>query len=61
MNMRLIARTRKVLCMPVMLIMTRPVRVLEHLVSMLMLMAFTHMKPDAECHQHSGNPERYGG
>ncbi len=61
MGMRLIARIRKVMCMLVMLIMTMPVRAFEHLVSVFVLVTFSHMQPDAECHQHGGNPERHGG
>lgn len=53
-SMRLVAGIRKVVLVPMMFVMTMPVRVFQSLMTMSMLVPFPHVEPDSERHQKSG-------
>src|ERR1700754_2250105 len=57
MRMRFIALVRKIVFVPMMLVMPMRMRVLDPVVRMFVLVTLAHMQDDADRHQHRGDPE----
>lgn len=55
MNMRCAAIPAGRMSVPVMVVVRMAMRVLEAFVRVSVAMQFGHMKPDANCHQRSGD------
>ena len=60
-RVRLVAGPGKVVLVPMMRVMHMPMRMLEPLVRMLVLVPLAHVQPYAEHHQRGGDPERRAG
>jgi hypothetical protein len=58
MRMWFVAGPREVVLVPVVLVVSMVMRVLEGFVSVHVLVPFAHVQPDAESHQHGGRPEQ---
>lgn len=55
--MQFLTIPRKVVTVPVMLVMDVPMGMVELLMQVLVLMAFCKVKPNPQCHQAAGQPE----
>ena len=58
MAVRLLTVPRDIVRVLVMLVVTVAVLVFERFVFVRVFVALAQVQPDADCHQHAGNPER---